>query len=70
MTTIASVNAGGLRTTTSESGMTEIKAHDSENSMHFGLAKVTVSLRVEESLYESFLNCHVLVKREQELHES
>ena len=49
MTTIASVNARGLLTTTSETGMTEIKAHDSENSMHFGLVKVTVSLRVDES---------------------
>ena len=49
MTTIASVNARGLLKTTSETGMTEIKAHDSENSMHLGLAKVTVSLRVDES---------------------
>ena len=27
-------------------------------------------MRVDENLYESFLNSHVLVKREQELHES
>jgi hypothetical protein len=39
-TTIASVNTRGLLTTTTDTGMTQVRAHDSENSMHFGVAQV------------------------------
>jgi hypothetical protein len=56
-TNIASVNTRGLLTTTTDTGMTEVKAHDSENSMHYGLAQVRkfrncgiVSLRILNKL--------------------
>jgi hypothetical protein len=39
-TTIASVNTRGLLTTTTDTGVTEVKAHDSANAMHFGVAQV------------------------------
>ena len=39
---IASVNTRGLLMTTTDTGMTEVKAHDSSNSMHFGVAQVLV----------------------------
>lgn len=38
--TIATVNNRGLLTTTADVGQTRVKAHDSKNSMHFGLAEV------------------------------
>ena len=40
VTTVATVNARGLLTTTTDTGMTEVKAHDLENPMHFGIAQV------------------------------
>ena len=42
VTSIASVNTRGLLTTATDTGMTEVKAHDSSNSMHFGVAQVYV----------------------------
>ena len=38
--TVATVNARGLFTTTTDTGMTEVKAHDLENPMNFSIAQV------------------------------
>ena len=38
--TVATVNARGLFTTTTDTGMTEVKARDLENPMNFGIAQV------------------------------
>ena len=40
VTTVAPVNARGLLTTTTDTGMTGVKAHDLENPMHFGIVQV------------------------------
>jgi len=50
VTSIASVNTRGLLTTSTETGMTEVKAHDLSNSMHFGVAQVLVLTVVLEIL--------------------
>ena len=37
---MATVSPRGLLTTTTDTGITEVKAHDLENPMHFGFAQV------------------------------
>ena len=56
-TTIASVNTRGLLTTTTDTGVTEVKAHDSANAMHFGVAQVH-SMTVFLSLYSLFMHAY------------
>ncbi|XP_046861323.1 nuclear pore membrane glycoprotein 210-like isoform X1 [Xenia sp. Carnegie-2017] len=41
-TTIASVNIRGLLTTTADTGFTIVKAHDTENLLHYGQSKVYI----------------------------